>query len=199
MNVLVVSGIWPPDVGGPASHAPEVASFLDERGHHVAVVTTAERAPAREAYEVHWVSRRLPVGLRHLASVRLVRARAAHADIVYTTGIFGRSSAGAKLARRPYVVKLTADPAFERSRRRGFVAGTIEDFQRGGGGHRAAVLRRLRNAELRGAAHVLCPSDYLRSIALGWGLAPDRVSVAGGGTGRARAGRRRLARARRGG
>ena len=25
MNVLVVSGIWPPDVGGPASHAPEVA------------------------------------------------------------------------------------------------------------------------------------------------------------------------------
>src|SRR5439155_6333315 len=84
VNVLVVSGIWPPDVGGPASHAPEVASFLDERGHHVAVVTTAERAPAREGYEVHWVSRRLPVGLRHLASVRLVRARAAHADIVYT-------------------------------------------------------------------------------------------------------------------
>jgi glycosyltransferase involved in cell wall biosynthesis len=91
--------------------------------------------------------------------------------------MFGRSSAGSRLAGRPYVVKLTADPAFERSRRRGFVAGTIEDFQRGGGGHRAAVLRALRNAELRGAAHVLCPSDYLRSIALGWGLAPDRVSV----------------------
>ena len=28
MRVLVVSGIWPPDVGGPASHAPEVAAFL---------------------------------------------------------------------------------------------------------------------------------------------------------------------------
>ena len=28
MKVLIVSGIWPPDVGGPASHAPEVAEFL---------------------------------------------------------------------------------------------------------------------------------------------------------------------------
>ena len=28
LKILVVSGIWPPDVGGPASHAPEVAAFL---------------------------------------------------------------------------------------------------------------------------------------------------------------------------
>ena len=27
MKVLIVSGIWPPDVGGPASHAPDVADF----------------------------------------------------------------------------------------------------------------------------------------------------------------------------
>ncbi len=38
MKVLVVSGIWPPDVGGPASHAPEVAGFLHERGHRVEVL-----------------------------------------------------------------------------------------------------------------------------------------------------------------
>jgi glycosyltransferase involved in cell wall biosynthesis len=177
VKVLVVSGIWPPDVGGPASHAPEVAGFLAGRGHLVEVVTTAFHAPAQEAYEVHWVSRWLPVGVRHLAGVRLVRRRAASVDVVYTTGMFGRSSAGSKLASRPYVVKLTADPAFERSRRRGFVGGSLEDFQRGGGGHRSAVLRALRDAELRGAAHVLCPSDFLRSIALGWGLEPDRVSV----------------------
>ena len=41
MRVLVVSGIWPPDVGGPASHAPDVAAFLRLHGHDVEVVTTA--------------------------------------------------------------------------------------------------------------------------------------------------------------
>ena len=61
MNVLVVSGIWPPDVGGPASHAPEVASFLHARGHRVEVVTTATAAPPQEPYAVRWVDRGLPV------------------------------------------------------------------------------------------------------------------------------------------
>jgi glycosyltransferase involved in cell wall biosynthesis len=177
VRVLVVSGIWPPDVGGPASHAPEVARFLLDRGHRVEVVTTASAVPAAEDYPVHWVSRSLPPGVRHAAGVALVARRAAHADVVYTTGTFGRSAAGSSLARRPYVVKLTADPAFERARRRGTFGGSLEEFQRGGGGAAVAALRAARDAELRGAARVVCPSGYLRELALGWGLPADRVLV----------------------
>ena len=177
MRVLIVSGIWPPDVGGPASHAPDVARFLAGRGHDVEVVTTAGRAPAPEDYSVRWVSRSLPVGVRHLRGAALVRSRARRADVVYTTGMFGRSSAGALAARRPYVVKLTADPAFERSRRRGLVEGDVDQFQGGGGGPLGFALRRARDFELRRAAFVYCPSAYLRKLVLGWGIPPDRVSV----------------------
>jgi glycosyltransferase involved in cell wall biosynthesis len=177
VNVLVVSGIWPPDVGGPASHAPEVASFLHARGHRVEVVTTATAAPVQEPYGVRWVDRRLPVGVRHLAGVRLIRAGASPADIVYTTGTFGRSAAGATLAGTPFVVKLTADPAYERARRRGLYPGTLEEFQAGDGGIRVRLLRAARDTELRRAAHVLCPSAYLRELALAWSLPPERVSV----------------------
>ncbi len=176
MRVLVVSGIWPPDVGGPASHAPEVAAFLRARGHDVFVVTTADVAPAREDYPVHWVRRSLPPGVRHAEGVRLVRALARRADVVYTTGMFGRSSLGALLARTPFVVKLTADPAYERARRWGLWRGSLEDFQRA-----APVstlpLRLARDADVRRAAHVVTPSAYLRDLALGWGVAPERATV----------------------
>jgi glycosyltransferase involved in cell wall biosynthesis len=177
MRVLIVSGIWPPDVGGPASHAPEVASFLLGRGHGVEVVTTARTAPEPEDYPVRWMPRTIPKGLLHVRTAALIRSRAALADVVYTTGMFGRSAAGALAARRPFVVKLTADPAFERSRRRGLVAGDVEDFQVGGGGLVPALLRRARNAELRRAAHVFCPSAYLRELAVSWGVPRHRVSV----------------------
>ena len=177
MKALIVSGIWPPDVGGPASHAPDVARFLAARGHDVEVVTTADAAPAHEEFPVRWVSRSLPKGVRHLRGLMLVRARARRADVVYTTGMFGRSAFGSRAARRPYVVKLTADPAFERSRRRGLVGGDVEEFQRGGGGVSSRVLRRARDAELRSASHIFCPSAYLRKLVLSWGIAPDRVSV----------------------
>jgi glycosyltransferase involved in cell wall biosynthesis len=177
VRVLVVSGIWPPDVGGPATHAPEVARFLVGRGHDVEVVITAGAPPAAEPYVVHWASRRLPKGALHVRTAALVRSRARRADVVYTTGMFGRSVAGAIGARRPFVVKLTADPAFERSRRRGLVEGDVEDFQGGGGGPIAAVLRRARNVELRRAAYVFCPSSYLRELVLSWGVPAERVGV----------------------
>lgn len=171
-----MSGIWPPDVGGPASHAPEVADFLHERGHEVEVVTTAWTPPEQRAYRVSAVPRELPPGVRHLRGAALVHHRARDADVVYTTGMFGRSFAGATAARKPYVVKLTADPAFERARRRGVVAGDVDEFQSRTGA-RVAAFRFARDLELRRAAHVFCPSDYLRALAAGWGVPAGRVSV----------------------
>jgi glycosyltransferase involved in cell wall biosynthesis len=177
MKVLVVSGIWPPDVGGPASHAPEVAAFLRSRGHRVEVVTTAHAAPQQEQYPVHWISRRLPKGVVHVRTGAEVARRARAADVVYTTGMFGRSSLGAVLGRRPYVIKLTADPAFERARRRRLVDGDVDEFQRRDGGAAVRLLRLARDAELNHAAHVFTPSAYLRSLAIEWGVDPARVSV----------------------
>jgi glycosyltransferase involved in cell wall biosynthesis len=177
VKVLIVSGIWPPDVGGPASHAPDVAGFLLGRGHRVEVVTTATSAPAPAAYPVRWVSRGLPKGIVHVRTGFEIARRAARNDIVYTTGMFGRSSAGAALARRPYVVKLTADPAFERARRRGIVGGHVDEFQDDSGSPAVRVLRAARDAELRHAAHVFTPSGYLQDLALSWGIEPSRVSV----------------------
>ncbi|HZT53830.1 MAG TPA: glycosyltransferase family 4 protein [Gaiellaceae bacterium] len=177
MRVLIVSGIWPPDVGGPASHAPDVAAFLRSRGHEVAVVTTASAPPAPQPYSVHWISRRLPKGAIHLRTAGEVARRARAADVVYTTGMFGRSAAGATAARRPYVVKLTADPAFERARRRRMVEGNVDQFQHLGGTLAIRLLRVARDAELRRAAHVFTPSAYLRELAVSWGVAAEHVSV----------------------
>ena len=177
MNVLIVSGIWPPDVGGPASHAPALADALLEGGHKVEVVTTADADPAPRPYRVHWVSRGTPAPLRHLAVVREVRRVARGADRVYATTMVRRAALGALLARRPLVVKLVADDAFERQRRSGRFEGTLEEFQQRSGGLRVRFLRSTRTAALRRARRVVVPSAYLREIALGWGLAPTRVMV----------------------
>lgn len=176
MKVLVVSGIWPPDVGGPASHAPEVASFLLDHGHEVEVVITADAAPAKERYPIGWVSRTLPPGVRHVKTVSLLTRRARWADVMYTTGMLGRSAAAAFAARTPFVTKLTADPAFERARRWGLWDGTLEEFQRSAG-PTTLPLRLARDTDLRRAAHVVTPSTYLRELAAGWGVRPDRISL----------------------
>jgi glycosyltransferase involved in cell wall biosynthesis len=174
VRVVIVSGIWPPDAGGPASHAPALADFLHARGHSVEVVTTASSEPGRRDYPVRWADRSSV--RRHERAARLVRVCASRADVVYATSMVRRAALGARLARKPLVVKLVSDEVFERATRGGRFEGTLDEFQ-GVGGARWRALRIARNAALRSACHVFCPSAYLRAIALGWGLDPTRVSV----------------------
>ena len=176
MNVLIVTGIWPPDVGGPASHAPEVAAELRARGHGVEIVTSAAAAPAREAFPVHWASRRLPRGVRHVRAVSLIARVARRGDVVYSTGMVGRTALGAALARKPVVQKLTSDPTYERSVRYGLYGGALDSFQ-GARGLRVRVLRAARNLALRRARRIVIPSESLRDLAVSWGVAADRVEV----------------------
>jgi glycosyltransferase involved in cell wall biosynthesis len=168
VNVLVISGIWPPDVGGPASHAPEVAEFLLAEGHAVRALVGAAAAPPAAPYPVEWIDRRLAPGVRHARGVARIAALARDADVVYTTGMLGRSAAGCRLARRPYVAKLTADPAYERARRLGLTSTSLAGFQRERA-LRTLPLRLARDRVVRGAAHIVAPSGYLRELALGWG------------------------------
>jgi glycosyltransferase involved in cell wall biosynthesis len=174
VKVLIVSGIWPPDVGGPASHAPEVAKFLLGRGHSVEVVTTADAPPEQREYPVRWASREHRPGIRHLMAASLIRERARKNDVVYSTGMLGRTALGCGTARRPFVAKLTQDPAFERALRRGQFGGDPVEFQSSG---QARVLRTARDAELRRAAQVVCPSSFLAGLVRGWGIPAERISV----------------------
>ncbi len=73
-------------------------------------------------------------------------------------------------------MKLVSDESFERARRSGRFDGTLDEFQSAGGA-RFRALRATRDAALRRARHVFCPSAYLRDVALRWGLDPERVSV----------------------
>src|SRR4051812_25066441 len=177
MRIEIVSGIWPPDVGGPATHAPELADWLRARGHAVEAFVTADAPPAVEAYPVRWVSRRLPVGVRHAEVVRRLSGRARRADVVYGTSMLGRSAAAALVAGSPLVLKVTSDPAFERARRRGAVGGAVVDFQHGHGSALIRALRVSRDATVRRAAHVVCPSTYMAELVVSWGVPQDRVTV----------------------
>jgi glycosyltransferase involved in cell wall biosynthesis len=177
VKILIVSGIWPPDVGGPASHAPEVARFLAGRGHEVRAVVAADRPPAPQPFPVDWISRRLPKGVVHAVAGARIAQHARRVDVVYSTGMFGRTGLACRAVRAPYVLKLTGDPAFERARWLGRVDGDVDAFQAGSGGLATTLLRRLRDVTVHGAAHVVCPSAYLAELAVTWGAEPSRVSV----------------------
>ena len=115
MRIVFLTGIWPPDVGGPATHGPDFARFLRDRGHDVQVVTMADDEPSDLPVPVHSIARGRPFVVRYpqvaLAGFRLART----ADVVYATSTYAAAAAASTGARRPLVAKLVSDPAYERA------------------------------------------------------------------------------------
>ncbi len=176
MRIVFLTGIWPPDVGGPATHGPEFAHFLAERGHEVVVVTMGDGRPSVEPCEVVVVSRSSPFPVRYGRVAAVATRRARTADVIYATATYAAARVASGISRTPLAVKLVSDPAYERARRYGFAAGTLEDFQQPGT-MRVEALKRARSASLRRARAIVVPSAYLAAIAGGWGLDAARLSV----------------------
>jgi glycosyltransferase involved in cell wall biosynthesis len=176
MRIAFLTGIWPPDVGGPATHGPDFARFLVARGHSVRVVTMGDGEPAERPCKVEVVSRRLPFPLRY-GQVTVWGARAARAaDVVYATATYAAAAGAATAARRPLVAKLVSDPAYERARRYRLFQGTLEEFQDAASAP-VRALKAARTRALRTATTIVVPSAYLAEIARGWGLSDGRVIV----------------------
>jgi glycosyltransferase involved in cell wall biosynthesis len=180
MRVLMVAGIFPPDIGGPASYVPAMAAALAARGHRVEVVCLSDGAGHDDSAYPFAVCR-LPRGVakwrRLPATVREIARRAASADLVYANGLAFEAAAAAALARRPLVCKVVSDFAWERAVSWGWYAGTLESFRAAPRGPRLRLLERFRDWPLRRARAVVTPSVYLKDAAAGWGIPADRVHV----------------------
>ena len=176
MRILLLPGIWPPDVGGPATHGPDFARFLLEHGHAVQVVTMADGDVTDRPCPVETVSRRNPFPVRYSVLAGRAARLARRCDVVYATATYAAAAAAAAAARRPLVAKLVSDPAYERAYRYGLFRGTLEEFQ-SESGTTVAALRRARTLALSRAHTIVVPSSYLAGIARGFGVDPERVLV----------------------
>jgi len=63
MNIVIAAEIFPPDIGGPATYARQLAAALRAQGHAVRVITYGELKQSFP-FPVTYVSRRIPFFLR---------------------------------------------------------------------------------------------------------------------------------------
>ncbi|MDO8561380.1 MAG: glycosyltransferase family 4 protein [bacterium] len=119
MRILIVTGIYEPESGGPAMYAPKIAEKLSEAGHRVSVITYSQKEKydfdARHTFTLKRIVRGNKVLNRARMFLAVFRA-ARDADIIYMLDWFaaGFPAAFAGLLRRvPYVVRVGGDYLWE--------------------------------------------------------------------------------------
>lgn len=132
MKIIIATGIFPPDIGGPATYSEILAQELTTRGFQVAVISYADRSKNQEArilpagdlpkgdkkqeYDIIRISRGYPKGLRHFIYFWKVFRVAKDADVVYTQDLISAGLpvlAAAKLLRKKFALKIVGDYAWE--------------------------------------------------------------------------------------
>lgn len=52
MKILLISGIFPPDDGGPAKFMPQFATHLISQGHKVKVITLTDKKEIKANFSI---------------------------------------------------------------------------------------------------------------------------------------------------
>jgi len=116
-RVLLVSGIFFPDVGGPATHVRKIAEHFAALGWTTTVVAFGEPHPTSESYRVIRVSRRLPKPISWLLYAWTIVREVFQHDVIYA---FDLTTAGfpsaimSQLTGKPFLLRIGGDPIWER-------------------------------------------------------------------------------------
>ena len=173
-RLLVASGIFHPEPGGPATYLRGLLPALQARGWDARVLTFGERHDGDDPYTVTRIPRRAYP--RRMAEYALAaRRELQRADVVFSHTIdlpmFG--------SRVPRVIKVVGDQAWERCQRKGWIPPQmgIDEFQHFRGDSRVRWQQWSRSRQVRAQDAVITPSEYLRDMALGWGVDAGKVHV----------------------
>jgi glycosyltransferase involved in cell wall biosynthesis len=182
-GIIIASGIFSPDIGGPASYAQTLAKHLAISEKVVVVTYSSVRSSEGDVglpYRVVRVWKKWPKGIRHAVYFFRMILEARQAKLVYalnavSAGVPARIAA--RLFKCKFAVKIVGDAAWERAIGAGKTRFLLNDFQK----HRKAgfikILYRLQTLICRGAHLIITPSEYLKDIVEGWGIPREKIKV----------------------
>lgn len=168
-KILVATGIFPPQVGGPATYSKLLLEKLPERGFEIKVESFG--------WVIHY-----PKIVRHAVYFFKVLFGGIGADVIYAqdpVSVGLPSLVAAKLLGKKFYLKIVGDYAWEQGSQRSGVVDLLDQFSTEYDKY-PFLVRLLKKVEFFVADHadkIIVPSNYLKKIVMNWGIKGDKIQV----------------------
>jgi len=170
-KILIATGIYPPDIGGPATYVKTLEAELPKFGFEIRVITYTDDDSEKD--NVIRIKRQQHLALRYFKYFLAVYRMLPWADIVYLQGPVSEGLPAAiacMLRGKPYLLKVVGDYAWEQASQRFGVTDLLDNFQNHRYSWPVELMRYIEKKVTRRAELVITPSAYLKSIVEGWGV-----------------------------
>ncbi len=183
MNILLATGIYPPDIGGPATYTKNLAKRLIALGHQVRVIAYGE--PQKDDLEekgilVYRLSRRQNIFWRYFKYFWRLWQLTGWAEVIYAQGPISEGLPtwlACRLKRKKFILKIVGDYAWEQARQRFGVQELLDDFLAKKYGFKVELMRFCQKRVALAASQIIVPSYYLKTVVEKWGLASAKIKV----------------------
>ncbi|MBX9906631.1 glycosyltransferase [Patescibacteria group bacterium] len=169
MKILLATGLYAPEIGGPATHTAILEREMPERGIFVHTVPFSS-------------VRKYPKIVRHLLYMVFLFKKVRGVDIVYAldpVSVGVPAYIVALIARKKFILRVPGDYAWEQAVGRYGATDTLDDFSKNIRSQppMVRVLWFLQGFVARRADAVVVPSLYMKKIVSLWRVSEARLSV----------------------
>ena len=166
MNILITVGIFPPDIGGPASFVPKISNFLIENGHNLKIICLSQvgNNHIEDNLDVIRIRRSNNLPIRWLKTIYQIVKNGRNSDLIFVNGLGVESAIAALMLKKKLIRKIVGDPVWERAYNQKKTSESFDEFQNNKHSFLIEVQKLLRNWSVNSAEVVITPSDHLKNF-----------------------------------
>ena len=171
MDILITVGIFPPDVGGPASFVPKIAKKLKESGHNIKIICLSDKKNSnyKDELNVTRISRSFPILFRWIITIIKIFKYSKKSDIIFINGLGTEATIANLLSRKKVIRKIVGDPVWERAYNKKLTTKEFDEFQKDEHKRNIRIQQLIRNWSINKSDLIITPSEHLKDFVLNIG------------------------------
>ena len=173
MRVLVTVGIFPPDIGGPATFVPKIAKyFQDELNYEIEILTLSDNKNSNinDDFSVKRIDRNLPIIYRWLKTIFTIYKMGKNKDLIFVNGLGTEATVANIFLKKKIIRKIVGDPVWERAYSKAKISESFDEFQVKNYGFSISLQKKVRSFSIKKSDIVVTPSKHLKNFILNLGF-----------------------------
>ena len=175
-RVLLITSIYPPQVGGPAIFTSRYSEWLSNKNIENKVISynIRKQKSTRDVIFVYIYPIR---ALSFVIFVYKILRNSSRKTLILSNGAFVETYIACRITGRKYIAKIPGDPVWELSRNRKWTLLSRKDFQSKKLNFAQLVLRIGFNTSFINAKYLIAPADELAGFAENWGVSEKKIKL----------------------
>ena len=166
-------GIFPPDIGGPATFVPKIAKyFQDELNYEIDILTLSDskNLKIKDDFSVKRIDRNLPIIYRWLKTIFTIYKLGKNKDLIFVNGLGTETTIANIFLKKKIIRKIVGDPVWERAYSKAKISESFDEFQDKNYGFSISLQKKVRSFSIKKSDIVVTPSKHLKNFILNLGF-----------------------------